>query len=302
MDAAIVGTARVGHCRVGVFTDKWGKLLERVKAGGLSADITRRALSLATRDGWTGWRTKRWSTSTIEMVLVKRGARQLASLAGVYPVLEAVGLTADPVVVGDQILDGQGNYWDVEAVEPLYWLDSFDHRVCHMNHARLYQADFGSTTWTKSRASDARYRTKVWMDTRLRAAQITQDDDSALANYVVIFNEPPYPLELEFRGGSNMDGLYVIDQPNSTPLRDADQIIRDYTDHVPIHVMAVDSAGCTGTALQHKMVAELQYIAETFPESSQRTLERRSKHDRDLGGMWLYDTEYLLSYTRSAAT
>jgi len=268
------------------------------------ANVTRRALSLGTRDSWNGWRGKSWATSTIEMVIVKRGARQLASLAGVYPVLDAAGLTADPVNVGDQILDGQGNYWDVESIEPHYWLDSFVYRVCHMNHARLYQDDPGATEWNKSRARDARYRTKKWLvgadPLHLRSSQITKDDDETLASYGIIFNDPPYPLELEFRGASNMEGLYVIDQPNSTPLRDADQIVRDYTDHVPIHVLAVDSTGCTGTALQHKMVAELQYVAETYPESSQRSLERRSKHDRDLGGMWLYDTEYLLSYTRTA--
>jgi len=271
------------------------------------AEVTRRALSLGARDSWSGWRAKNWSDpedpeSKIEMVIVKRGAHQLASLAGVYPVLDAAGLTADPVSVGDQILDKQNNYWDVETVQPHYWLDSFVYRVCNMNHARLYQADPGSTTWSKTRASDTRYRTKVWLETRLRDAQITKDDDSTEADYAVIFNEPPYPLHLEFRGDSDMEGLFVIDQPASTPLHDADQIIRDYTDHVPIHVLTVDSTGCTGTALQHKMIAELQYIAETYPEGSQRGLERRNKHDRDLGGMWLYDAEYVLSYTRTAAT
>lgn len=262
------------------------------------SEVTRRLLWLSDRDAWTGWRARNWSTSTIDMVIVKRGSRSLAHIAGVYPVLDAVGLTADAVVRGDQILDKNGDYWDVESVEPHYWLDSFVYRTCHMNHARMYQADPAATTWNLTRASDARYRTKLWMETRLRPAQITKDNDVDWADYGVIFNNPPYHLDREFRFGGAMEGLYVIDQPTSEPLRGHDQVIRNYIDHVPIHAVTVDSAACTGTALQHKMIAELQYITEEYSTGSQRTLERRAKHDRDLGGMWLYDTEYVLSYTR----
>ncbi len=237
------------------------------------------------------------------MVIVKKGATRLSLLAGVYPSLDAAGQTADPVSIGDQILDGNGDYWDVETIEPHYWLDSFVYRVCNMNHARLYQADFGSTTWTKTRGKDARYNTKTWMDGHLRSAQITKDNDSTEADFAVIFNEPPYPLELEFRGSSNMEGLYVVDNPNSTALRSGDQIIRNYEEHVPIHIFTVDSTGCSGDALAHKMHAELRYISETYPEGSQRNLEVRRQHPPiDLGGMKLFHVENELSYTRNVTT
>jgi len=268
-----------------------------------SFNVTRRALSLGARLAWSGHRTKTFAETTIEVVIVPRGASQLAIIAGVYPVTDAIGLTADTVVVGDQIKDSANVYWDVETVEDVYWGDSFAYRQCNLNKAVMYQADPAATTWSKSRGSDPRYRTKVWMDGKLRATQITKDDDSTQADFAVMHNNPPYPISLEFRGSSNMEGLYVIDQPNATPLRDGDQVIRDYEEHVPIHMLTVDSTACTGSALAWKMEAELRYISETYPEGSQRNLSApRRKADINLGGTILYDTEVVLSYTRDAST
>lgn len=268
-----------------------------------SFDVTRRALSLGARLAWSGHRTKSFATSTIEMQIIPRGASLIVVMAGVYPITDAVGRTADPVNVGDQILDSANVYWDIETVEPFYWGDSFSYRRCNLNKAIMYQADPAATTWTKSRGSDSRYRTKVWMDAKLRAAQITKDDDSAQADFAVMHNNPPYPIELEFRGSSNMEGLFVIDQPNAEPLRDGDQIIRDYAESVPIHILTVDSTACTGSALAWKMEAELRYICQEYPEGSQRNLSApRRKANVNLGGMILYDTEVILSYTRDKDT
>lgn len=274
-----------------------------------SANVTRRQLSLgshASRDSWSGWRTITYTPSTIEMVIVTKGSpSRLITLAGSYPKLDALGETPDPCNIGDQILAGDGTYWVIEGIEKIKWLDGLICYKYHMNHVRLYQADFGSTTWSKNRGSDARYRTKVtWMDARLRPAQITKDDDSTEASFAVIFNDPPYPLELEFRHPSSpVQGLYVVDNPNSTAIRSGDQIIRNYEEHVPIHIFTVDSTGCSGDALAHKMHAELRYISETYPEGSQRNLEIRRHHPPiDLGGMKLFHIENELSYVRNTTT
>lgn len=104
----------------------------------VSFEVTRRELVLGSRDSETGWREPSYSETTIEMIIVPRGARHLALLAGAYPVLDAVGLTADLVSVGDQILDGNSEYWDVESIEPVYWGDSFVYRRCHLRHMVLH--------------------------------------------------------------------------------------------------------------------------------------------------------------------
>jgi hypothetical protein len=261
-----------------------------------SFDVTKRALALGSRDAWSGWHAKSWTESTIEMIIVPKGATRMALLAGVYPQLDAVGLTDDSVAVGDQIKDSTSTYYTIEAIKPHYWGDSLSHYECDLTKETMYQADFAATTWTKTRAEDPRYRTKYWLsdavEGKLRAAQITKDDDSTLADYAVIFNDPPYPIHLEFRGSSNMQGLYVIDQPETNSLSCG----VGYEENVPIHIMTVDSTGCTGTALQSKMEMELRYICENYPFSSLRSLNRRGKNDRDLGGMWVYDTEFILRY------
>lgn len=269
----------------------------------VSFDVTRRALSLGSRDSWSGWRAKTWNETTIEMVIVLRGATQLALMAGFYPRLDAAGRTADVVAVGDQIKDANNDYWDVETVSDVYWGDSFVFRECDLTKSILYQDDFGSTTWSKTRGSDARYRTKYWMDQRLRPAQITKDNDSTTADFGVLFSNPPYPLELEFRGASNMEGLFLIEQPTSRPLMDPlTQAPYGYDESVPIHICTVNSTGCTGTALQPKMEAELRYICETYPLGSMRSPGQGIPRNRELGGMWLYNTMITLNYRRDTST
>lgn len=325
MDKGIWGVGRWGYFRWGVYYTLWDDVLDELKNTDVSTffdsilsalaevidsttfNVSRYELSLGahdSRDAWRGWRPKSYGAAeTIEMPIIPRGATKLSSIAGIYPILDAAGLTADPVAVGDRIKDSDSKYWDVEIVKPVYWGASFVYRECHLNKASMFEADFGTVTWDKTRASDSRYRTKYWMEQRLRATQITKDDDSTQADYAVMFNEPNYPLELEFRHATSpVQGLYVIDEANDTPLRSGDQIIRNYEAHVPIHIMTVNSTGCSGDALKHKMLAELQYICQEYSTGSQRNLSERRKVDRDLGGMQLFDTVYELSYVRSATT
>lgn len=266
----------------------------------VSFNVTRRAPTLGSRDSWNGWRTISWSETTKEMIIIPRGATQLAMVAGVYPRLDAVGITADAFEEGDQVKDSVNDYWDIETIREVYWGDSFVSRECDLVKSVMYQADFGTTTWSKTRGSDPRYRTKVYLDTYLRTAQITKDDDSTTADFGVIFNNPPYQIWREFRGTSNMEGLFVVDQPKSTPLLDGlTRAPYGYEEHVPVHILTVNSTGCSGSALAWKMEAELRYVCETYPTGSLRDLDYRGKRDIDLGGMTLYDTEYVMTYKRS---
>lgn len=231
----------------------------------------------------------------------------MALVAGVYPRLDAVGLTVDAFEEGDQVKDSTDVYWDIETIRPYYQGDSLVYYECDLNKAEMFQASFGTTTWSKSRGSDPRYRTKYWLETDspndiYRTSQITKDDDSTAAAFGVIFNNPPYPLHLEFRGSSNMNGLIVIDQPTVTPLMDAlTHAPYGYEESVPVHIVTVDSTDCSGSALAWKMEAELRHACETYPTGSLRGLDRRGKTDTNLGGMILYDTEYTINYKRSTS-
>lgn len=339
----------------------------------VSFNVTRRAVSLGSRDSWSGWRAITFTETTKDMVIIPQGASQLILMAGVYPRLDAVGLTADAFAVGDQVKDSVNEYWDIKSIRDMYWGDSFIYRECDLVQSVMYQADFSSTTWTRTRGSDPRYRTKVWLDSYLhkghvtlqesgyvncvasdisktvtddggglgalvnynnttriwtvttsaaavangstmaitagtgagtssdyRAPGITKDDDSTDADFGVLMNNPPYPVDLEFRGSSNMEGLFVVDQPRSTALMDAlTNSPYGYSESVPVHILTVDSTACAGSALAWKMEADLRYICEIYSEGSLRTLEYRGKRDVNVGNLSVYDTEYIMSYKRS---
>jgi len=266
------------------------------------SSVTLRTLSLGARDAWNGWCLKSFAPSTIDMVIVKGGATRMALEVGVMPSIRTKGYSQDPVVAGDQILDAFSVYWEVETVELVPWLDSLGYYESTLGKLPMWQAEFGTTTWSKTRGSDARYRTKFWMDTRLRAAQITKDDDSTLADFAVMFSDVPYPMEFEFRT-KNLEGIFIIEHPNSTAIRSGDQIIRSYNERVPIHMYAINSTGCSGDALANKMHKELRYICQEYPEGSQRNLQTQRRHRPvDLGGMQLFHLEEELSYTRNVAT
>lgn len=269
----------------------------------VSFNVTRRALTLGSRDGSTGWRAITFTPSTIEMIIQPRGSPFMHLLPGAFAREDAVGRTADTVEVGDQILDSFGTYYEVKAIKGWPIGDSLVYRDCDLAELPLWQASPGTATWSKSRPHDPRYNTKDFIDTYIRDAQLTKDNDSTQASWACIWANPSYPLAEEYRAASSpVQGLYVLDQANSTPLLSYDQVPRGYEERVPIHICTVDSTACTGTILQWKMEAELRYACEQNPTGSQRGLERRAVRDRDIGSMWLYDTEFTLNYRRNITT
>jgi hypothetical protein len=249
----------------------------------------------------TGWRKVNWTESTIEMLIFDRTTGVTNLPAGAYIRTDALGMTADPCKEGDQVFC-HNSYYEVEGVKEVYDLDSFVRRDCDLAKLPLYQASFSSTATWKTSPYDPRYLTRVMIESYARDAQITKDDGSTQASWATIFENPPYPLALEFSQVGGVDGLYVISQANTTPEVSGDQVTRRYEEKVPIHISTVDRTDCTGTALQWKMEAELRWILETQPTGSQRGLEKRISQDRSLGSMWLYDQEYTLSYKRGTST
>jgi len=233
------------------------------------------------------------------MIILPRGSPLFRLVPGVYAHEEPVGLTADVVSLADQILDSAGRYFEV-ASEPKdhYFLDSFYFRECQLHELPIWQASPGSATW-KTSPNDPRERTKTWIDTYARDAQITKDNGSTQASWACIFEGSPYPLSKEFRAAASpVYGLYVVGEPNSTAILDSDQTPCLYDEHVPIYINTVDSTDVTGTALHWKMKAELRYVAETYPTGSLRSVGRETPQPIHLGGMVLYQSQHVLEYVR----
>jgi len=274
------------------------------KVEGSSANVTLGTLTLGNRVATgvdvytTGWRAVTYPTSTIKTIIIPQGTSFNFLGAGLYAYENAMGLvdSSATVKLGDQIKSSDNRYYTISGLEKYYWLNKFAFWKATLSEQPLWQAAPGALTWTLTRSKDPRERTKTLIDTYARDAQITKDNDSSEALWACIFSEPPYPLVQEFRAASSRAfGLYVVEMPNSEAL----PIRVGYMEHVPIHIMTVDSTACTGTALQWKMEAEMRYICETYPGGSLRTFERRAKYDRNLGGMQLYDRLFMMHYRRA---
>lgn len=284
------------------------KTMLRQQLGIMDFSVTRLSYSLGTRDTWTGWRKKQWTQSIIDMVLLSKDPRRLNSIAGIYPIRDMAGITEESMRAGDIIKEKDGTPYRVETVKDIRFNTNL--RECQMIAEPLFEADFSAPTWTKTRGSDSRYRTKVWLDPSLtppgylRTSQITKDDDSTLAAFAVMFSHPPYLLSDEFRAGTNpVQGLYVLEKTDVEAL--VDSMTRKnyaYNDKVVIHIITVDSLGCSGIALEQKMDAELRYVFENYPLGSVRSYDHEKPQVTDLGDMKLYDTLVTLAYKRDVTT
>jgi len=145
----------------------------------------------------------------------------------------------------------------------------------------------------------AQVRTKVYLETYLTPAYLLKDDGSTQAPFMVCFGKPNYSLTRVFHE-KEVDIVFSIGEPESEALFDTDQVPWNYSELVPITIFCVDKPGATGVRLKWQGEAELRRITETYPEGSQRSLERRTVNDVYLGSDRLYSTTFVLNYERDA--
>jgi len=268
-----------------------------------TANVTLREIGLTGRDGTTGWRSIGYGTSTVKAIRFSRGASFRYENIGVYAREDAAFLIQDPVHVYDQIYTADLRYYQVRTVQKHTLLDSHFFYETQCSELPQGTAAPGSATW-KTNPSDPRSRVKAWIDANVRDAQILKDDGVTEASWECMFANPPYPLELEFRGLSNVDGFYLVGRPtNSTPLMDpATKAPYGYRERLPITISTVDSEGVTGTMLNWRMEAELRYVFENYPTGSLLSSGGSRGRPVHLGSTTLYETEVPMDYRRDTVT
>lgn len=282
MDVARLGNGlRLGFFRLGVYRDDWDILLKRFE-GIASCDVTRRKLSLGDADAVTGVYEKTWSEYTVKSLFVTRGANKTALSMGTFVRLDAVMRTADPVDEGDEVQHANGDYYEVETVKPEYLGDSFWFRECDLTRLPMHDLTYLDTSPS---VNDARYNTKVYWNTYIEGANLNNH------NHLVCYSGADYPITRVFKD-KNIHIVFTVDSPSSTPLIGHDRAPYGYEEHVPTHVLTLN------TELNHLAEAELRRVAETYPSGSQRSLERRSSTVHNFGGTNVYDTEFVLKYRR----
>lgn len=145
MDSAICGEKmRCGFSRCGVYRSDFEtteNTFRGLTPNSDSIQVTRRQLQLDSPDSVTGWFAERYVEETIEMIIQVEGSRRLNLPGGTWVELDALGLTADVVVEGDEIKLKQDNvYYKVERVEPIYApADNFHHRKCHLSLMKVHE-------------------------------------------------------------------------------------------------------------------------------------------------------------------
>lgn len=292
MDVATCGDhMRCGYSRCGVYRDDFDTLTQVLEAQGAhSCDVTRRELQLDSPvDSTTGWYTKRYVKNDIEGVLIPRGSSHVASLAGTYVRQDYLFLTADPLFHGDEVLF-EGDYFEVKGSKPWRNADSFSHYECDLTHLPFHETRTGNITAPS--VEDARQRTKVYWDTYLNYINLNS------RRFLVCYANPDYPLHRVFHC-KGMDIIYTIGDPDSAPIVSGDQVTRRYNERVPTRILTVDKINATGIELQHLAAVEARNVVENHPEGSQRNLNRMGETTiHDYGSTRVYDTPYLLDYTR----
>jgi hypothetical protein len=270
-----------------MYIPQWDQLVSQFKLLNVTFNVTKRWLTLGTADSVTGWFAKHYSESTIEIILILKGSTPSLLPPGTYVRTDALGLTADPVEVGDEIETDVGEYYEVKTVRQHWIADSFHYNECNLTLLPFPNLTGG--TYTTSTVEDARYRNKVYLQTWL--------NNAALPNYIVAYGEPDYPLIRVFKDKA-VDLVYSLGEHTSDSIIDSDHYPIGYKEHVPITTLCIDKTNIEGTKLMHQAETELRRVAETQPLGSLRALTTRRPQTKTLGSTTLYSAEYIMEYQR----
>jgi hypothetical protein len=222
----------------------------------------------------------------MEIYIIAKGTTPSLLPPGTYVRTEALGLTADPVVEGDEIIVNDV-YYEVKTVRLHYLGDGFYFRECDLTLLPLQ--DLTGATYTASTVEDARYRNKVYLQTWLSS--------TALPNYIVAYGEPDYPLVRVFKE-KGIDLIYSLGEHTSDSIIDSDHYPIGYKEHVPVATYCIGKTNIEGTKLMHQAETELRRVAETQPLGSLRALGTRRPQTKSLGSTTLYSAEYIMEYQR----
>lgn len=147
-------------------------------------------------------------------------------------------------------------------------------------------------------ASDARDRTKIYLDTYWIPSNAVDDNGHGLG-VQTMYAYPEYPFELEFKAPSVIDVILTIDQPESSPLMDP--VLRapyGYSEGVPIEIITLNKTNVTATKALWQAEDEMRRILETYPTGSLRSVERISPTTQRLGSTTLWSARYIWNYRR----
>jgi len=298
-DEAHADYCRADYTRADVYIDNFSPLLAKLESlGTVSCALTRRYLTLGTRDANSGWRDKEWTEIDVEGAMIPKTSQQTATKVGTYVRNDYLLLTQDGFREGDELEDEAGQYFEVKGTREHMLGDSFSHREVDLTLLPAH-ADVTFSTYTGTfLVDDARYRTKVYLDTYWDEANC-EDDLGEELTVVAMYESPPYPLILEFLSAEpgDTDAILSIGKPESTAIIGHDHIAFGYNEKVPITIQAINKTNLTADKAITQCENEIRRICQTYPLGSLRMLET-IRPATTKPGTTLYGAEYVMRYTR----
>lgn len=155
---------------------------------------------------------------------------------------------------------------------------------------------------------DPRQRTRTFLLTYMDSSaypamgNIYFNDGETPATYACMYTKPNIPLKLLYYGNKNYDIIFLIGEPDNTPIRDWQHKTIGYQENVPITLCAIDKDGLTAQLALWQAELKLRKIVETYFAGTLRTLRRTKPNQQYLGGFFEYNVECEIGYLRSTDT
>ena len=268
----------------------------------LSANLTRRALSLGARDDKTGWCAKQWTETTIKGILLEAGQSVRMGDFGYTARYPHTLLSPSAVVEDDEVKDANNKYYHVESVKQLWTLDRFDGYASNLVKVDPhYDREATSGTWhtdSDSIVTDVRNRMKTWLDYPTWLPTIYEDNGSTAASRIVMFAKPDYSWWREFVTNS-VDAIAYVEQVDCKARTTPDKYPYAFDESASIRICAVNKTGITGTRLVEAFEQAIRKVATDHPTGSIRTIDSIQNKDEDLGGITLFSRSITIKYARA---
>jgi hypothetical protein len=270
-------------------------------------DVTKYTLNLGSADTITGWCSKSFASDSTdqEMIILNKGEYRSFGAIGLTANYDKTGYSLEPYNPYDELtqtFEGVTRRFRVLSREPLAKGTDLIVYKYHLTELPVFYADQPSTsgTWNTTQY-DARYKTKLWLDTYLSDAALTLDNNNTQADWITQWAYPEYNWERVF-DTKGVELVFSIEYAGKTPLLDFQKRIYAYTETVKIHINAVDKSGLTALNLIDKAVQEIEKELNTYgyTAGSIRSLKTYTESSSNLSnGQRLYGAIVELTYKRA---
>jgi hypothetical protein len=253
----------------------------------VSYEVTWRDVTYGTQNTITGWYSRTYTESTVDMVFLRELPTRFPLPAGVEVRGEIPVAHIQPMEPTDEIKRSV-TYYEVVSTSPVKLGNSL---ICYMSqlHELPYHTDTRPTPTVDP--GDIRYDIRVMMDAYITDGNITEDDGTTQASWVSMFERDDLRLTQVFLT-KNVDVVFTVGEADSI----TSQLGVAFLGKYPITAFAVDKEGLTATTVNDKAVKEIRKIFKENPVGSMRGYSEERAEPHVLGSTTIWSKRVLIDY------